>query len=222
MADVVATIQAEQDRVIRASLQGVMVVQGGPGTGKTVAALHRAAYLLYTHRQTLERRGVLIIGPNAVFLRYISQALPSLGETDVVLTSMADIFPGVQAAPDDNPEAAIIKGDVEMVTVIRQAVKKDRQRIPPGRPDDCHPGRRRDNRASGGLSSAPATGPCGTRRPHNVARKVFAADMLTALARAEARRAQPPARPRGHSVRTRPAVGRTAGPRRVGRRCGRY
>ena len=98
MSDVVATIQAEQDRVIRASLQGVLVVQGGPGTGKTVAALHRAAYLLYTHRRTLERRGVLVIGPNATFLRYISQVLPSLGETDVVLSSVAELFPGVKAA----------------------------------------------------------------------------------------------------------------------------
>ncbi|MGO8894839.1 MAG: hypothetical protein ACLQB1_34880, partial [Streptosporangiaceae bacterium] len=80
MGDVVATIQAEQDRVIRAGLQGVLVVQGGPGTGKTVAALHRAAYLLYTHRRTLERRGLLVIGPNSTFLRYISQVLPSLGE----------------------------------------------------------------------------------------------------------------------------------------------
>ena len=111
MTDVVATIQAEQDRVIRAGLQGVLVVQGGPGTGKTVAALHRAAYLLYTHRRTLERRGVLVIGPNATFLRYISQVLPSLGETDVVLTSMAELFPGVTAAPDDDPAAAEIKGD---------------------------------------------------------------------------------------------------------------
>ncbi|MFD2351955.1 hypothetical protein ACFSTC_25875 [Nonomuraea ferruginea] len=79
MGDVVATIQTEQDRVIRASLQGALVVQGGPGTGKTVAALHRAAYLLYTHRDTLERRGVLVVGPNAMFLRYIGQVLPSLG-----------------------------------------------------------------------------------------------------------------------------------------------
>ena len=98
MSDVVATIQAEQDRVIRSALQGVLVVQGGPGTGKTVAALHRAAYLLYTHRRTLERRGVLVIGPNATFLRYISQVLPSLGETDVVLSSIAELFPGVKAA----------------------------------------------------------------------------------------------------------------------------
>jgi DNA helicase IV len=183
MADVVATIQAEQDRVIRAALQGVMVVQGGPGTGKTVAALHRAAYLLYTHRQTLERRGVLIIGPNAVFLRYISQVLPSLGETDVVLTSIADIFPGVQAAPDDNPEAAVLKGDVQMAKVLRQAVK-DRQRIPP-----------RDLTVDvDGVGITVPRDACvrarerarGTRRPHNVARKLFVTDMLTALARAEA------------------------------------
>src|ERR1700727_2437990 len=99
MADVVATIQAEQDRVIRADLPGVLVVQGGPGTGKTVAALHRAAYLLYTHRRVLERRGVLVIGPNATFLRYIGQVLPSLGETDHESTSMAALFSGVTAAP---------------------------------------------------------------------------------------------------------------------------
>ena len=131
MSDVVATIQAEQDRVIRATLQGVLVVQGGPGTGKTVAALHRAAYLLYTHRRTLERRGVLVIGPNATFLRYISQVLPSLGETDVVLSSIAELFPGVKAAPDDDPEAAVVKGDAKMVNVLRRAVRNPQQ-VPPG------------------------------------------------------------------------------------------
>ena len=114
MADVVATIQAEQDRVIRADLPGVLVVQGGPGTGKTVAALHRAAYLLYTHRRTLERRGVLVIGPNATFLRYISQVLPSLGETDVVLHTLGDLFPGVHATDTRDP-AAVVKGDERMV-----------------------------------------------------------------------------------------------------------
>ena len=131
MSDAVATIQAEQDRVIRASLQGVLVVQGGPGTGKTVAALHRAAYLLYTHRRTLERRGVLVIGPNATFLRYISQVLPSLGETDVVLSSVAELFPGVKAAPDDDPEAAVVKGDHKMVNVLRRALR-NLQQVPPG------------------------------------------------------------------------------------------
>src|ERR1700742_2633202 len=128
MADVVATIQAEQDRVIRAALPGVLVVQGGPGTGKTVAALHRAAYLLYTHRRALERRGVLVIGPNATFLRYISQVLPSLGETDVVLHTLGDLFPGVHATDTRDP-AAVIKGGERMVRVLQQAVR-DRQQVP--------------------------------------------------------------------------------------------
>src|ERR1700728_2595251 len=128
MADVVATIQAEQDRVIRADLPGVLVVQGGPGTGKTVAALHRAAYLLYTHRRALERRGVLVIGPHATFLRYISQVLPSLGETDVVLRTLGELFPGVKATDTRDP-AAVVKGDQRMVRLLQQAVR-DRQRGP--------------------------------------------------------------------------------------------
>ena len=184
MSDVVATIQAEQDRVIRAALQGVLVVQGGPGTGKTVAALHRAAYLLYTHRRTLERRGVLVIGPNATFLRYISQVLPSLGETDVVLSSIAELFPGVKAAPDDNPEAAVVKGDQKMVAVLRRAVR-NLQQVPPGDLEVTADGvtmtvpkevvlRARDRAR-------------GLRKPHNVARKLFVTDLLGALAQAEAR-----------------------------------
>jgi DNA helicase IV len=184
MTDVVATIQAEQDRVIRAALQGVLVVQGGPGTGKTVAALHRAAYLLYTHRRTLERRGVLVIGPNATFLRYISQVLPSLGETDVVLTSMAELFPGVTAAPDEDPAAAEIKGDLRMVSVLRQAVR-DREQVPPGDLEVTADGvpmtvprqaclRARDRARA-------------LRKPHNVARKLFVTEMLGALATAEAK-----------------------------------
>ena len=95
MSEIVATIQAEQDAIIRAGLPGVLVVQGGPGTGKTVVALHRAAYLLYTHREQLARRGVLLIGPNATFLRYIEQVLPSLGETEVVLSTIGQLLPGV-------------------------------------------------------------------------------------------------------------------------------
>jgi DNA helicase IV len=83
LGDIVATIQAEQDEIIRSPQPGVLVVQGGPGTGKTVVALHRAAYLLYTHRFPLEDQGVLVIGPNRVFLRYIEQVLPSLGEAGV-------------------------------------------------------------------------------------------------------------------------------------------
>ncbi len=97
MRDIVETIQAEQDEVIRSGLPGVLVVQGGPGTGKTAVALHRAAYLLYTYREQLTRQGVLILGPNATFLRYISQVLPSLAETGVLLATMGEMFPGVRA-----------------------------------------------------------------------------------------------------------------------------
>src|SRR5580700_8533153 len=184
MGDVVATIQAEQDRVIRATLQGVLVVQGGPGTGKTVAALHRAAYLLYTHRRTLERRGVLVIGPNATFLRYISQVLPSLGETDVVLSSIGELFPGVTAAPDDDPDAAVVKGDPKMAEVLRRAVR-NRQQIPPGdlvvTADDVQMTVPRD------LCVRARDRARGLRKPHNVARKLFVTEMLGALAAAEAR-----------------------------------
>ena len=97
MRDIVETIQAEQDLIIRSGLPGVLVVQGGPGTGKTAVALHRAAYLLYTYRRQLEKRGVLVIGPNATFLRYIGQVLPSLGETSVLLATIGDLMPGITA-----------------------------------------------------------------------------------------------------------------------------
>jgi DNA helicase IV len=183
MTDVVATIQAEQDRVIRAGLQGVLVVQGGPGTGKTVAALHRAAYLLYTHRRTLERRGILVIGPNATFLRYISQVLPSLGETDVVLTSMAELFPGVTAAPDDNPAAAVVKGDPRMAAVLRRAVR-DRQQVPDGDLDVTADGVRLTVPREACLRARDRAR--ALRKPHNVARKLFVTEMLGALAAAEA------------------------------------
>ncbi len=94
MRDIVATLQAEQDRVVRSPLAGVLVVQGGPGTGKTAVALHRAAYLLYTHRERIARSGVLVVGPTPVFLRYIEQVLPSLGETGVVLLTPGPAVPG--------------------------------------------------------------------------------------------------------------------------------
>src|ERR1700689_113141 len=183
MADVVATIQAEQDRVIRADLPGVLVVQGGPGTGKTVAALHRAAYLLYTHRRILHRRGVLVIGPNATFMRYISQVLPSLGETDVVLHTLGDLFPGVHATDTRDP-AAVIKGDERMVPVLQQAVR-DRQTVP-----------RHDVIANAEVVDVPLARDAilrardrarSTRKPHNVARKLFVTELLGELARAEAR-----------------------------------
>ncbi|WP_432824328.1 HelD family protein [Dactylosporangium sp. CA-092794] len=129
MRDIVETIQGEQDHVIRADLGGVLVVQGGPGTGKTAVALHRAAYLLYTHRQMLSSRVVLIVGPNATFLRYISQVLPSLAETGVLLGTMGDLFPGVVAHREEPAEIAEVKGRAEMAEVLAAAVR-DRQRVP--------------------------------------------------------------------------------------------
>ena len=129
MRDIVATIQAEQDRIIRSPLAGVLVVQGGPGTGKTAVALHRAAFLLYTYRDRIARSGVLVVGPNAAFLRYIEQVLPSLGETGVVLTSIADLLPGLVATGTEDDAVAEIKGDRRMARVISNAVR-DRQRVP--------------------------------------------------------------------------------------------
>ncbi|MEU4688684.1 ATP-binding domain-containing protein [Actinoplanes sp. NPDC023714] len=129
MRDIVETIQAEQDRVIRADLSGVLVVQGGPGTGKTAVALHRAAYLLYTHREQLSARGVLIVGPNATFLRYISQVLPSLAETGVLLATPGDLFPGIAAGRPEPPATAEIKGRAGMVEILEASVR-DRERVP--------------------------------------------------------------------------------------------
>jgi DNA helicase IV len=133
LGDIVATIQGEQDEIIRSPQHGVLVVQGGPGTGKTVVALHRAAYLLYTHRFPLEDQGVLVIGPNRVFLRYIERVLPSLGEAGVEQVVLSDLVPGVRfLRPDerdgaDSPTTARIKGDARMSDVIDQAVA-DRER----------------------------------------------------------------------------------------------
>ncbi|HWG00937.1 MAG TPA: ATP-binding domain-containing protein [Trebonia sp.] len=183
MADVVATIQAEQDRVIRSGLPGVLVVQGGPGTGKTVAALHRAAYLLYTHRRTLDRRGVLVIGPNITFLRYIGQVLPSLGETDVVLHTLGDLFPGVEATDAKDP-AAVVKGDLRMVGVLQQAVR-DLQSVP--RTDMTVDADGVDIPLSRDAILRARDRARSLRRPHNVARKLFVTELLTALAWSEAR-----------------------------------
>ena len=103
MGDIIGTIQREQDEIIRSPLAGVLVVQGGPGTGKTAVALHRAAYLLYTHRFPLERQGVLVVGPNPLFLRYIEQVLPSLGETGVTLSTVAGLVPEIRVRGRDEP-----------------------------------------------------------------------------------------------------------------------
>ncbi len=127
LGDIIGTIQTEQDEIIRSSMSGVLVVQGGPGTGKTVVALHRAAYLLYAHRFPLEGQGVLVIGPNRLFLGYIEQVLPSLGEAGVELAVLADLVSGVRVAGRDHQLGARIKGDLRMVNVVRRAVK-DRER----------------------------------------------------------------------------------------------
>jgi len=129
MRDIVATIQAEQDRVIRSEPAGVLVVQGGPGTGKTAVALHRAAYLLYTHRDRLARTGVLVIGPGPTFMRYIEQVLPSLGETGVVLSTVEGLVPDVQATGTEPVEVAALKADLRMAELLERAVA-DRQRVP--------------------------------------------------------------------------------------------
>ncbi len=127
LGDIVGTIQVEQDEIIRAPLSGVLVVQGGPGTGKTVVALHRAAYLLYTHRFPLEGQGVLVVGPNRLFLGYIELVLPSLGEAGVELAILADLVDGVRIRGGDKPLTATTKGDLRMVEVLEAAVA-DRER----------------------------------------------------------------------------------------------
>ncbi len=178
MRDIVETIQAEQDEVIRAGLPGVLVVQGGPGTGKTAVALHRAAYLLYTYRAQLTRQGVLILGPNATFLRYISQVLPSLAETGVFLATLGDMFPGVTARAVEAPAAAAIKGREAMRDVLAAAVR-DRQSVPddirevdvdgyPLQLDRATCERARDLARRSG-------------KPHNLARPVFATELVHAL-----------------------------------------
>jgi len=185
MTDIVATIQAEQDRVIRSDLPGILVVHGGPGTGKTAVALHRAAYLLYTHRDRLARRGVLVVGPNPTFLRYIEQVLPSLGETDVLLSTVEELHPGVDATGREPVEAATVKGDLRMAGVLAAAVR-DRQRMPAVPVEIAVDGatlRLEPDTCARAFALAGATG-----RPHNQARAIFVREVATALARQVAER----------------------------------
>jgi DNA helicase IV len=129
MRDIVATIQAEQDEIIRLDHSGVLVIEGGPGTGKTVVALHRVAYLLYTQRERMESNGVLVVGPNPAFLNHIGRVLPSLGETNVVFMTTGDLLPGLRVTAEDTPDAARLKGSRAIVDVLAAAVA-DRQRFP--------------------------------------------------------------------------------------------
>jgi DNA helicase IV len=129
MRDIVATIQAEQDRIIRLEHPGVLVIEGGPGTGKTVVALHRVAYLLYTQRKRMERHGVLVVGPNPAFLNHIGRVLPSLGESEVVFSTVGDLVPGLHVTAEDSLPATRLKGSLEMLEVLAAAIA-DRQRLP--------------------------------------------------------------------------------------------
>lgn len=129
MRDIVATIQAEQDEIIRLDHPGVLVIEGGPGTGKTVVALHRVAYLLYTQRARIERHGVLVVGPNQAFMNHIGRVLPSLGESEVVFMTPGDLLPGLNVTAEDTPDVARIKGSRAMLDVLAAAIA-DRQRVP--------------------------------------------------------------------------------------------
>ncbi|MQA08065.1 MAG: AAA family ATPase [Pseudonocardiaceae bacterium] len=179
MSDIVATIQAEQDRIIRSGLNGVLVVQGGPGTGKTAVALHRAAYLLYTYREQLSKRGVLVVGPNTTFLRYIGQVLPSLGETDVLLCTVGQLYPGLSARGRESAEAAEIKGRPDMTKVLAAAVR-DRQRVPE---DALEIVFERDTLRLDRRTCVQARGQARrSRRAHNEARPLFEQEIINALA----------------------------------------
>ena len=184
MGDIVATIQGEQDRVIRSELGGVLVVQGGPGTGKTVVALHRAAYLLYTHRKRLAKSGVLVIGPNTTFLRYIDEVLPALGESEVVLSSIGTLYPGVTGTDTETPEAAAVKGDVRMARVVGAALEALRQL--PEEPLTVTVGRRSPHREELEISRALCErGHAAAHRtgePHNTARAALVERISSELA----------------------------------------
>ncbi|WUT01130.1 AAA family ATPase [Streptomyces sp. NBC_00708] len=180
MADIVRTIQAEQDRIIRAPHRGVLVVEGGPGTGKTAVALHRAAFLLYEQRELLAKRAVLIVGPNPAFLSYIGEVLPALGETGVLLATQAELFPGIHAHGTDTPRAAAVKGGAAMAEALEFAVR-DRQLLPePGSPlivphDDG------DLILDWEIAYEARQAARDTRLPHNLARPHFAFRIIDAL-----------------------------------------
>lgn len=178
MHDIVATIQAEQDRIIRSDIRGALVVQGGPGTGKTAVALHRAAYLLYANRRRLSSSGVLVVGPSTAFLRYIEAVLPSLGETGVVMQSLGELFPGVEATAEDAPEAARLKGSATMARLLSRAVRS-RQVAPADEQTIVVDNERltvRPDLVRRAIAKAQRTG-----KPHNVARVTFVKHALSEL-----------------------------------------
>ncbi|MGY6463463.1 HelD family protein [Corynebacterium sp. UMB8791] len=181
MQSIVETIQREQDAVIRDATRGVMVVEGGPGTGKTAVALHRVAYLLYTWRAQLAKTGVLVLGPNTVFLDYISRVLPELGETGVVLSTISDLIPGFTPEGSESLAAREVKGSIEMVTILKRAVQSYEtvperavtlsiENVPVA--------------ATPAMVKAARTKARRSRRPHNEARAVFAEHLCELLAQA--------------------------------------
>ncbi|MCG7205925.1 HelD family protein [Streptomyces arenae] len=178
MNDIVQTIQAEQDEIIRAPHRGILVVEGGPGTGKTAVALHRAAFLLYEHRELLAKRAVLIVGPNPAFLGYIGEVLPSLGETGVLLATVGELFPGVKATAADTPQAAAVKGRADMADVLA-AVVRDRQALPDPVITVEHD--REVLMLDDGLVNMARERTRAARLPHNVAREYFEGHILNTL-----------------------------------------
>ncbi|WP_042440357.1 HelD family protein [Corynebacterium halotolerans] len=179
MRSIVETIQREQDEIIRDATRGVMVVEGGPGTGKTAVALHRVAYLMYTWRDLLSSTGVLIIGPNPTFLDYISRVLPELGETGVVLSTVGALYPGVRGTAPESLLTREIKGSEEMVSILTEAVRAHQSL--PGEPVeitvDALP-----LTVDDAMVKASRTRARRSRRPHNDARPVFAEHLIGQLA----------------------------------------
>ncbi len=180
MGDIVATIQREQDQIIRAQANGVLVVQGGPGTGKTAVALHRAAYLLYTYRERFANAGVLIIGPSRHFLQYIDQVLPSLGETNVVATTIGELLPDYKVNSVESLALHNLKGAPIWIKVVKRSVQKILQKplLSPvtfrisGKniqlfPEDVAQAQKRALQ---------------TQKPHNVAREKYARFLVNLLA----------------------------------------
>ncbi|RSM43378.1 helicase [Amycolatopsis balhimycina DSM 5908] len=179
MRDIVATIQAEQDEIIRLGHSGVLVVEGGPGTGKTAVALHRVAYLLYTHRERMSRTGVLVVGPSPLFLDHIGRVLPSLGESDVVFLTTGALVPGLRVTAEDSPEVARLKGSLKILDVLNAAVA-DRQRVP----DEPVPVELGDVTVDldAGLADEARLEACRSGLPHNEARAVFRKHVLALVA----------------------------------------
>ena len=178
MGDIVATIQAEQDRVVTSSGRGVLVVQGGPGTGKTAVALHRVAYLFYSERERLERSGVLLVGPSRTFLRYVEQVLPSLGETGVVSTTIGDLVPGVRATAQEDARVAELKGRSLWVKALERAVR-GLQRVPDAPREIEVQGVRLTLEPSDVREAASRARRGG--KPHNLAREAFVIWLLERL-----------------------------------------